>query len=57
MKRILFVLILFVALAAGTGYAGLFDNVVKGFGQQQSNADNLDDGTIVSGLKEAFSVT
>lgn len=53
--RKLFIIIIFILMyVTSISYAGFLDNIIKGIGISQGQS--LDDGTIISGLKEALSV-
>jgi hypothetical protein len=54
MKKVSFVVVLLLVSFGTVGYAGFFDAVKEGVGLAPKSS--LDDGTIVSGLKEALSV-
>lgn len=54
MRKTFLLLLLFTVFCIAPAYAGLFDNVLKTFGG--SSQAGPDDGTVVSGLKEALTI-
>jgi len=54
MKKIALVMLAFLVCSVALSNAGIFDNLLKGTGSSRSQGP--DDGTVVSGLKEALSI-
>lgn len=54
MKKIALVMLAALVCSAVLSHAGIFDNLLKGAGSTSSRGP--DDGTVVSGLKEALSI-
>ena len=54
MKKIALVMLAFLVFSVALSNAGMFDNLLKGAGSLRSQGP--DDGTVVSGLKEALSI-
>ncbi len=52
-KTIIFIIFVLISFAS-LSYAGLFDSIIQGIGSQAGKT--TDDGTIISGLKEALSI-
>ncbi len=52
-KTIIFIIFVLISFAS-LSYAGLFDSIIPGIGSQAGKT--TDDGTIISGLKEALSI-